>query len=306
MSASVDFGSVIGSPAGDSPSLGVLNFMNCPQCTAAVPAHVRDCVRCGVSVGYPNVRAAAASSERNALEARVSTAYQSADAVGYRAELEAFEAAVAGDSDAVMARSLLALDRLFSSANTLIMTFYNEVDAGGRVAEDNGWDRGRGQTDSLVNPIYFREIHYAALSLNGEGIRHYGDYHATLNAEFIAGRTTAFEENPFKFAERHRIVVGSSCPPGYRSSWSDRGKLAAAKLHARVGKGLSPDHYPGILITSGSGTGHEDFIEVHIFGTISAGTFSRMVVYEPRGRERLIWRSLKRKLEDAGVSVEVR
>ena len=286
--------------------MAALSVDTCPHCTAEVPSHVRDCVRCGEAVGFPNVRAAAGSAEVAALDRRVKTAFSSAEAAGYDAVLDDFGQAVATASVAVIARPLMTLQRIVDNSNLLLMTFYKELEAGGRTAENNDADKGRTQIDSLVNPLYYTELHFAALSLNGEGVRHYGDFQLTLASSYISSRATVFEENPFKFGQRHRIVVGGRCPLGYRASWENRGKLAQAKLFPQLTKASKPDDYPGVLINQGGTRGDEDFIEVHIFGTIGVGTIERIVAYEPKGHERHIWRGLQRKLKSAGIVVEVK
>ncbi|TJV70692.1 MAG: hypothetical protein E5X76_18005 [Mesorhizobium sp.] len=234
------------------------------------------------------------------------SAYSSAKAAGYETVLDDFGKVVATSSTAVIARPLMTLQRIVDNSNLLLMNFYKEVEAGGRTAENNDWDKGRGQIDGLINPNYYKELHFAALSLNGEGVRHYGDFHITLASNYISDRASVFEENPFKFGQRHKIVVGQSCPPGYRAPWGSRGKLAQAKLFPQLTKDSKEADYPAILINQATSRGEEDFIEVHIFGTIGAGTIERIVAYEPKGHERHIWRALKRTLDAAGIAVEVR
>ncbi|MCF6103121.1 hypothetical protein [Mesorhizobium muleiense] len=279
---------------------------SCAVCGSSLPTHVRDCVVCGAAAGFPNVRAAEAQEERQALQQRVDNAFVSAHAGNYSAQLTDFGDAVTQRSTAVIARPLLPLQRLIDNSNLMLMTFYAEMDAGGRTAENNHWDRGREQIDSLVNPLYHRDLHFAALSLDGMGVKHYGDFHINLVSDYIAIRSSVFNENPFKFGQRHRIVVGTGCPPGYRATWMDRGKLAQAKLFPKLSNTSKPNEYPDVLVSDGSGSGDEDFIEVHVFGSISSGTIKRIVAYEPKGAEKHIWRALRRKIEAAGIEVEIR
>ena len=106
--------------------------MNClnGECSAEVPAHVRNCVVCGTDAGCPNVRS----------------------------------------SKAVVSLPLSRVNELVSSDNSLYCTYYQGVDADSRLPESNEWDSVRQSVDALVFPYYFKEIRFGALTLDGRRI----------------------------------------------------------------------------------------------------------------------------------------
>src|SRR5437764_605412 len=159
--------------------------MNCPACGADVPSHVDRCIVCGGDVGFPNVRAAENAAEEAALAARLRAAKTTASARGVLNVLEDFGCAVE-KSQAVLARPLGDLDSFVKSKNALYVNFHSQVRAGGRTPENNDWDRGRAAAESTVHPLYFERINYTALSLNGIGVRWWGDYSITLKEPHVA------------------------------------------------------------------------------------------------------------------------
>ncbi|WP_202330608.1 hypothetical protein [Mesorhizobium sp. L-8-3] len=275
----------------------------CAHCKSVVPRHVRDCTVCGEAVGFPNVRAAKEAGEVAALGLRHEKAFVSARAASYETELVEFGEEVS-KSEAVIARSMSVLDRLVNMESSLLSTYHQEVRSNGRVPQDNSWDKGRDAADSTINPNYYQNLHFAALSLNGRGVDHYGSCHITLVETAIANRASVFEENPFIFSKKHSVVVGSQPPKGYRATWADRGKLAQAKLHHKLKKGMNPSEFVGILVDQGTGDGNEDFIEVHVYGALSGKSIGRVLALAPKGAERHVWRSVRKKLVTAGLEVE--
>ena len=167
----------------------------------------RWCVACQFDVGFPNVRAADTSEEREALQSRVDQAFVSARARKCEQVLEQFGDAVLR-SQAVITRSLTLVQTLVSSDSGAHPSFYREVEAGMRVPEDNEWDAARPAADQILFPYYAKHIKFAALSLDGRGLTHYGSYAIVLNEEMIAERATVFEENSLQFVKRHRPFNG--------------------------------------------------------------------------------------------------
>ncbi len=244
--------------------------------------------------------------EQSALTIRLENAKASCAARGVASTLEAFGLAVAS-SRSVIARDLATLHSFIKSENALYVSFHQQVRSGSRLPEDNKWDRGRASADNTINPIFFDHISFACLSLDGIGTSGYGDYHITLRDKLIERRTTVFEENPFVFCRRHRIVSGDAPPLGYRATWENRGLLAMAKLQAKLTNKTTPDQFPSVLVQRGAALGCGDFIEAHIYGPLHRATIERVVGPRPRkGADLAIWKSVIRTLRDLGAVVEER
>jgi hypothetical protein len=233
--------------------------MNCPTCGTALRAHSRFCPGCDEDVGYPNVRLAETSGERNGLGTRLAAAEVSAQARGCLNVLTRFGLAVLG-SKAVIARELGLVDSLMKSDNQLYISYHRQVKSGSRLPEENSWDRGRVAAESTVLPLFYEDINFAALSLDGRGVPEFGRYSIVLREPMIARRTTVFEENPFSFCQRFRIVAGDAAPEGDRATWSERYLLAKAKLQPKISAATRVSDFPGVLLAPNPATG-TDFMK---------------------------------------------
>lgn len=274
------------------------------HCGIEVASHLRYCTVCGEDIGFPNVRLAQSPAEQEALAKRLKVAETIADAGGYRSVLENFGTAVAG-SKAVMARSLGDVEKLVKSENALLISYHKQVRAQSKLPQNNVWDRGRTAAESTILPNIYDEINFAALSLDGKGHPAYGRYFIVFKEPAIANRATIFEENPFIFCQRHRIVAGNAAPVGFRAMWADRAKLAKAKLRAQLNATTLPEEYPGILLRPGTGTADGDFVEVHIFGPIHRRAIERVIGPRPKHAvDIILWKSLDRELTAIGAQLE--
>lgn len=279
--------------------------MDCQSCGGPVPASASRCPVCQADVGFPNVRAARADRETNALRQRVADALTSARARGCEAILAELASAV-GSSMALIARSLSVVLRLVSSDTELYPSYYLQVAAGTRIPEENYWDRRRGAVDQALFPNYAERITFAALSLDGLGLARYGAYAIVLREDRIEHRATVFEENPFAFFQRHRVVTGDPVPPGYRALWASRGQLAQAKLQYKLDPTTQSTEFAQILLTNGPTAKDDDFIEVHVFGPIHRRAIERVIGPKPKKKDRALVRSLENKLHEVGARLELR
>lgn len=280
--------------------------MDCPNpdCGEQVPDHVRHCVVCGADAKVPNVRAANRIDEISALNQRLKAAEKDSDKRSSLGILSDFRKAVA-NSSSVVCRSLGVVSELLSSDNTLFATFYKGIHGDARLPEDNEWDRIRQAVDSLLFPYYYEEIRYGALSIDGSGVTDYGEYCVSLKNTAIRDRATVFEENTILFVQHHRIVPGDPLPLGYRATWEDRDRLAAAKLGTQLSSSTKPEDYQAILINSKSK--QPDFIEVNIFGPIHRRAVEHLSGPEPRRKaDKVLLRSVLRKLREIGATWEKR
>ena len=251
------------------------------------------------------MRAAEKTVETDHLALRLKNAETSTEARGCKDVLNNFGLAVDGAMVSI-SNNLSQLKILASDDNELYKTFYQEVASEARLPENNKWDRGRGAVDSTLFPNYPDDIRFGALTLTGRGVEaNYGGYSMVLKNFAIISRTTFFEENTFLFVQRHKIIVGEPIPPGYRATWKDRSTLAKAKLHSKLDRTKKPHDYPGILLSQGGSPERDDFIEAHIYGPIHRRALEKVIGPAPqKPADKILWRALKRKLEEIGVQLE--
>jgi hypothetical protein len=155
---------------------------------------------------------AADPSEEDALNNRYINAKAHALARGIGAIADEFENTIANESCAVLVlRNRYELNRLVSEDNQLYPTYY---DLFGRVLIPNNerWDRFRSCVDEHLFLHNKKEIHFAALSLDGVGVLSYANgepwqaFSLVFDEELIEYRASVFEENSRLFQEKYHII----------------------------------------------------------------------------------------------------
>jgi hypothetical protein len=277
----------------------------CPDCTNEIPQPATCCPHCGQRGIFWNVIDANQTDERAALQVRYDAAKADAGARGADAALQNFETAVAG-SKAVLARSVEEVQRLANGSRQLYATYYQLIEAGLRLPDNDEWNRAREITDTVLFPHYKEQIRFAALSLDGVGLSTFGDCSIELRDEMIAHRASVFDENSVLFMERHGVKVSRdpNVPKGYRATWGERDKLCVAKLAPRIDSATAPNQYSSLLLTQGASPEAHEFVEVHIFGPITALTMAKVKITTKKPRSKAAIRALKSNLAKHGVMVE--
>jgi hypothetical protein len=271
--------------------------VECDKCKKKVPFHRRTCHVCENDIGFPNVRLA--DKEETELVARYDEAYGAARAKGTADALKLFEDYL--DISQVIIVKTMGKIIETNSDNQMLSTFYSEVNANSRVASNNSWDYNRHSVDSAINPIYTEHIHFGVMSVNSYGAKHYGSCHIKLKDEHIKERTSFFEENPFLFCQKQGQIAGEPIPPGYRSNWSNRCMLAITKLQSAISTGTTVADYGDILIKNDHH--NSDFIEAHIFGSISKFIFEEITFLELSTPDKALLNVYKDKFEKSGIRI---
>ena len=223
---------------------------------------------------------------------------------GSLSRLQEFENEVR-QSRAVIAKKWGTVCQIVEQQTELFKTFYRQVVEDGRQPEDNGFDTKRKAVDASFFPYYEESIVFCALSLSKTGDPAYGDCHFSLRDASIGHRTTVFEENTLVFCERRKIPIGNAIPPGYRTKWPDRHRLAIAKLHAKVQATTTSVEFPGVLLktTQNGSTGDADFVEVHIYGILDLKSVASFVGPKQKSApDKILAKRVRAKLEAAGVT----
>lgn len=267
-----------------------------------MPPEVRVCPKCQEDAGFPNIRKAEQPEEINALNKRVLEAEKLADGRGTRLLLERFTAAVA-TSNVVMNRRLDDLNTWTNSRSRFFPSFHSQL-RDGMISTQNEYDEQRTSPENTVNPTYYKQLEFAALSLDDRGMSYYGPYCVTLHESFIAKRATVFEENPFVFCKKHSVVSGSPAPLGYRATYANRATLARAKLAYKITASTTDSDFPEILMGINRNDEKCDFIEVQIFEKIDRAVIATVSGPNPSDQnDKLLWKLTRRKLESFSIQV---
>lgn len=276
----------------------------CAECSHDFSFSSERCPHCGRPGLYPNVDAANDAAEVAALERRYISAKQEAQTRGATTAVDLFQAEV-GNSQAVIARPAGEFQRLSTSDNEVYATYYQLLNAGVKLQMGEKWDALRRVADDALFTGYREHIRFAALTLDGLALPHYGECFIVLRAEMIAHRASVFEENSVLFMKHHGVKMEDAyrLPKGYRATWDERPKLGVAKLAGRIDASTPPGAYSGLLLRPGATPEEDDFVEVHIWGPMTIRTVER-VTFNPRERTpRAVIKSHQQRLAKFGVAV---
>jgi hypothetical protein len=280
---------------------------HCTHCHNEMPKSASICPHCGRPGLYPNVRAAEDADEVTALEQRYLAAFGDATARGADTALREFEDGVKR-SKAVLARTANELQRLAASDNQIYATYYDLLKAGVISHVEDRWSLRRALADEAMFHGYKERIRFAALTLDMRGLSNYGDCFIVLRTDMIAHRASVFEENSTLFMRHHRILMdeADNLPRGYRATWDDRGRLCAAKLAREIDAHTPKDEYSKVLLRQGATTADDEFVEVHIWGPMTARTFEQVSVKtRSRRAHRVVAGALKENLGKLSVKLQV-
>ena len=256
------------------------------------------CSTCGTDAGAPNVREAQRPSEMAALENRFRDALARADAHDTRRETDDFARALERSS-AVVNCELPFLKDFVTRPNLLFASYHRGVQAGIRKAAEGVRDRDRTTADALMFGSYSKDIEFAALSLKDTGLSSYGPYSLKLRNVAVEKRSSLLEENSFSFIRHHNLGFQVPIPPGYRSTWGERAKLAVAKLADFITCGMNETDFQSLVLLDTGNRETDSFIEVHIFGTFDREAIDAVSgpKLKKRSRDVAIWEVVKENLK---------
>lgn len=239
----------------------------CSHCSCENSLMSEKCSQCGMFLGFPNVNDCSQREEMEALKERYLEKLKLAELEEQRKKRIDFEEQVE-KSLAVINVKLDYLYNLVTGKSTIYSTYQLQTDGEIRDFVRSEFDKERRGIEGTLFGSYGSNIRYAALSLDGSGLKSYGDYTIILSDESVRLRTTLLEENSYNFIRRHKILAGDKIPKGYRAVWKERHKLAIAKLMEKIL--LTKDmNYAIIILNSTGDRKHDEFIEVHIYGKIN-------------------------------------
>jgi hypothetical protein len=158
-------------------------------------------------------------------------------------------------------------------------------------------------------------VHFAAISLDVTGISSYGAGRSCvlLLNQTIRNRASVFEENSFLHCERTRQPATASIPVGLRATWENRHHLAVAKLGDNINETSNAQNFPGLLLRSGSTTGDDEFIEVHIHHPLTEAAVEQVRLPKIKSglpkvkekTEKALLKAVREKPESLGVKCQV-
>ncbi len=256
-------------------------------------------------MGFVNVNLLSDPYFQEGLNTRYDNTKQQASDKGKLPEIEQFEAKILADGKGVINMSSELLFLLVNQ-NEDYLSYQRAVEAGKRAKAIFQNDRDRCIVESAFYGYDGRNLVYAALTVNEQGLSSYGDVTVLLRTSNIEQRTTVFEKNTYdlfdEFVEKG-WKVRKTIPSGHCGTWKERGKVAVAKHGSEIAtETTAPD--PAILLLKSDGDrGTDEFIELHIFNKVNYSNFEQVVFLKqpetPFGRIQL--EILKSKLQEKNI-----
>ena len=92
-----------------------------------------------------------------------------------------------------------------------------------------------------------------------------------------------------------------------RCEWDDRGRICVATFADRLSPSTRKSDFPAILVDLGDQSTEDRFIEVHVFGPMTAKTFQSVAIdgTNHSHREKVLREAIKQKLSAVAVEVTI-
>ena len=248
--------------------------LECRYCANSFPNTRTNCPHCAQPQIFPNVTKATTDAQKTRLAESFSSAKDRCGADGRDQQFDELLIATS-HSHALFACPLLKLHQLVASGTDIFATYYQLEELRLRASAPIGmeWARLRPQAEIelLGSEHHIRHLHYACLSLDWESLSNYGDCAVKLSESMIGHRASCFEGNSAVIFARRRSF--DDC---LRSSWEERGKLCCAVLADKVTKDTVSTEFSSLLVQTKDDSVDDEFVEVHIFGTMTVQTFAEV------------------------------
>lgn len=279
----------------------------CPVCGGTYRALEVACETCQSPRGAPNVLAASDAAEQDALVQRVKALLDGIPASPRRDAVLGFGRAVLRSVAVVNVSASWAI-QFFGSDKGLYTSYGRLVQAGARKRAAPEDDRARMMVEARLYGSQADHICYAALSLGCPGLTAYGEVSLQIRDVAVRTRASVLEENSYSFFERHALGTRAKAdfPLGYRSPWSTRHLVAAAKLGIHLTDVSTEAEFGGLLLHAGATRHDDEFIEVHVYGTFDLRAVERVRFPARAGKQTsaLELKLLKRSLRLHNIPVE--
>ena len=260
------------------------------------------CPHCGRPSKFPNVVRAEVVQEVTELELRYQNAISAAKALGTGPILQQFGVACE-NTQVMMGYSLGKLGDL--AVSDIFATYYQieELMIRGDVAPGSpDWAilRPQAEIQLMGNEKFIRQIHYGLLTIDEAMENRYGECTLILREDMVSHRVSCFEENTGVYWLNHKDF-----PPGKRSFWLNRHKLCVAKSANTVAITTTPADFQSILYDKGTSPLNEKFVEVQIFGRLTARAvrIARASKAKIAKWNEVLWKAIRLKLEACNVIV---
>ena len=255
---------------------------SCVSCEADLPDVHRGQCPAGHPIEFPNLVDACRREQRKA----VTIAFDMGTHGWTQNSKTLWRTFMLGSTAVLSCHSELLLSVLWN-----ISTFpnYHDVVANGsRVPDGPDWDYPRNIVDEALFPGYKDKIRFAALSLDGRGVRRYGECFIELRDDVLKRKGSLFSENSFFARQNDGTINYHDHLAGKKAAWLHRDYLAVAKLGPHIGEVATVSTIAPVLLADGDLPPDDAFIEVHVYGPIGLDAISKVSIPSNERRRQYI------------------
>jgi hypothetical protein len=237
------------------------------------------CSACGRSLPGPiNVRRASLPVEIEALDKRYADARQFLSANDMQTEGDYFGQLVTNQGRAIINTNFNFVWDWLVRNKFSYQSYRRQVMNGSRMRAKFENDVTRSIADSILFGSAI-DVIYGALTVNDEGMNSYGDISIVLKTSSIETRTSSLEVNSYHFIDdisAQGWIWKNPVPAGYMAIWPDNYKIAVAKVHKSLKKGLKDNDLAKLVLNSSGNRDTDHFIELYIYGKIVASAIDKI------------------------------
>jgi len=281
------------------------HLRHCGECDNDMPVSRLTCPHCGRPQFFPNVDLAKIEPESRKLSEAHARARDDCDKRGCLARFDEFEA-ICAESSALFNCSLQKLHREVGTGTDLFENYQDLERLRLRTTAPDGFDwaklRPQAEIELLGSEAHLNQLHYACLSIDGNGLVRYGECSVELAGSMIAHRASCFGGNTaIVFFENHSFSASLRC------AWNSRGVICASVFGGEIEESTAKTDYPGIIVVNAPQPQDDRFIEVHVFGPITTRTFKAVRIKNGSysRREKVLCAAVAQKLRGARIDVQI-
>ena len=253
--------------------------VSCPQAACTTPSMISGACRGGHGrILNANVVEACLIEERTALLEKFNRTTKALAPTW----IEGARGILSGSSAVIACQPLTVLNVLESHLTQ--PNFHENRETRLSIPRDDRW-KHRPACDEILFDGYKEEIRFAALSLDGRGVKRFGRCFVRLKESVVSRRASVFYENSVIAIENETFKEAAMAIRGCRASWQHRDDLVLTKLSAKLGKAskVTSGAFRKMLLVDGRTADKDQFVEVHVYGKLFADTFAEISL--PRDHE---------------------
>ncbi|MEZ4966623.1 MAG: hypothetical protein R2791_15380 [Saprospiraceae bacterium] len=259
-----------------------LSKIPCRFCHVINLRNAEICKACGESLGPVNVNILSDPYFKEGLLDRLKGVMSEIQRNGKQTEADDFEVEIASEGQAVINMDMKFLFKLVNE-NEEYLSYQRAVEQHKRTIMSFQNDLRRCVVETSFYGFTGKNLVYAALSVDNNGVRSYGDVSVALITAQISQRTTVFEKNTYPLYDEltgSGWRAGTIMPSGYSGVWEDKAVVALIKHGLQIATAKNKLNIAQVILHSDGKRHHDEFIELHIYNRVTSHTFAKVTFHK--------------------------